>query len=57
MLVCRKRETQDDREAQRTDVKDGQLAPSWQQMPLICPKINVTGKRAECFPKSFKDAP
>lgn len=26
-------------------------------MPLICPKINLTGKRAECIPKSFKGGP
>jgi len=39
-------------EKERNAVKGGQLVPS-----LICPKINLTGKRAEYTPKSFKCGP
>lgn len=37
---------------EREDAGDGQLALCQQQMPLICPKINLTG--AELPPESFK---
>lgn len=33
------------------------LVPWRQQMPLICPRIYLTGKRAASFPCSFKGGP
>lgn len=34
-----------------------EVASCRQQMPLICSKINLTGKRAEFIPRSFKGGP